>query len=671
MVSPVSFAARVWLSAFLLAWGVLRLEAQPGGPATYYTLNTANGLSSNRVLQMAQLADGRMVAYTGGAVDVYDGQRFETVAIGRSGWMPLPAYGGHTHLYIDSLDRLWIKERGRMARVSLRTMRQDTLSPGTFGRAVHDFYVDSRSGLWTVTGDTLSCLGSGLRLVSPRGAGRVQDIDVCGRVVYVFFDTGEVAGYGPSGRLLSRGSPFAGEEWRSYSSTSLVVRGADSVFYQVRMGSGGSVLLSYNVRSARWRRLMDCPHALHTLIVTAAGTLYVTMPEGYMSIDPATGRRSHYAALRLPDGTRLATGINTVCHDREGGVWLGTYDRGLLYTSPLSGLFDTSPIDIRVSPILASVYLHSEPLQVGKSYGGRVLMDVAPPYLRRLTLAHDQNSIAFRFSTMNYVRPRSTCYRYRCSADGYRWHTLTADSASGLVDDRGALYLPFVALMPGDYVLEVMASTNPGRWEGCDVRRIEFCVLPPWWLTPLAVALYIVVAVASLAAAFVLYGRHVRRKAARKAREEELMQRVKTLTERLSAYEGGGRVVLGETTGDGGQGQQLSPAEAEFVSRVTALVRQNMANQGYTVEQLARDLCMERTGLYRKLTALLDKSPVAFMRSIRLQRAAEMLAGGGRSVAEVAEATGFGSPGYFSKCFQAEYGCRPSDYLQAENGRKG
>ena len=72
-----------------------------------------------------------------------------------------------------------------------------------------------------------------------------------------------------------------------------------------------------------------------------------------------------------------------------------------------------------------------------------------------------------------------------------------------------------------------------------------------------------------------------------------------------------------------------------------------------------------RTGLYRKLTALMDKSPVAFIRSIRLQRAAEMLAGGGRSVAEVAERTGFGSTGYFSKCFQAEFGCRPSDYPKA------
>ena len=61
----------------------------------------------------------------------------------------------------------------------------------------------------------------------------------------------------------------------------------------------------------------------------------------------------------------------------------------------------------------------------------------------------------------------------------------------------------------------------------------------------------------------------------------------------------------------------------------------------------------------------MDKSPVAFMRSIRLQRAAELLAGGGRSVAEVAEQTGFGSTAYFSKCFQAEFGCRPSDYPKA------
>ena len=70
-------------------------------------------------------------------------------------------------------------------------------------------------------------------------------------------------------------------------------------------------------------------------------------------------------------------------------------------------------------------------------------------------------------------------------------------------------------------------------------------------------------------------------------------------------------------------------------------------------------------GALKELTALMDKSPVAFIRSMRLQRAAELLAEGGRSVAEVAEQTGFGSVGYFGRCFQAEFGCRPSDYPKA------
>lgn len=50
---------------------------------------------------------------------------------------------------------------------------------------------------------------------------------------------------------------------------------------------------------------------------------------------------------------------------------------------------------------------------------------------------------------------------------------------------------------------------------------------------------------------------------------------------------------------------------------------------------------MERTGLYRKLVTLLDQSPSLFIRNIRLQRAAQLLAEGQLSVTEIAERTRF------------------------------
>lgn len=94
------------------------------------------------------------------------------------------------------------------------------------------------------------------------------------------------------------------------------------------------------------------------------------------------------------------------------------------------------------------------------------------------------------------------------------------------------------------------------------------------------------------------------------------------------------------------------------------LVEKNLDVNGYSVEQLSRDLCMERTGLYRKLVTLLNQSPSLFIRNIRLQRAAQLLAEGKLSVTEIAERTGFSSSSYLSKCFQEMYGCRPSEYTE-------
>lgn len=147
----------------------------------------------------------------------------------------------------------------------------------------------------------------------------------------------------------------------------------------------------------------------------------------------------------------------------------------------------------------------------------------------------------------------------------------------------------------------------------------------------------------------------------RKHKEEILLLRIRNLIEQNNSLTCG----IEETSPDH---QQQDTEESAFLAQAIKLVEQNLHVNGYSVEQLSRDLCMERTGLYRKLVTMLDQSPSLFIRNIRLQRAAQLITEGKLSITEIAENTGFSSSSYLSKCFQEMYGCRPSEY--AEKAKK-
>ena len=620
-----------------------------------YALNRQSGLSDDGVLQLMQLRDGRMAIVTRSGVDLYDGQQIRGIRIDEEMWMPIPAYGGATHLFADSDDRLWMKRGGRLYSFDLRTMRQKADSTWR----ADDFFIDDSGETWLLQGRELSGNPSGRTLLLPDEAGALQDVVRCGADLYCFFDSGTLVCYGKDGRRKFQSKAYGEEEASRYRTTSLVVTGRGRL-YQVRTGGGSSILLSFDICERRWTTLMQSDRLMHTLTLTPDDVLYLTTPDGYLRIHPKEGETESFRRLILPDGTVLSPGINAVCLDREGGIWLGTYDKGALYTSPLSGLFDTHPIDIEVQPILTDVSLYGRPLQVGAEYDGRILMDVTAPYADSLRFAHNQNSLSFRFSTMNYVRPRSTCYRFRFSGGDGLWHTLSADSAGGMVSDRGDFYLPLVGLPPGDYTLEVNASTNPEHWNADRVRTIHFTIEHPWWQTPWAYALYALTALLIVFIAFRIYRYHLQRK----NRESILLLRIQNLVEQVNRSEPSEAMVVLGGGADNREDAETEPSlqDKEFMMRATELVERHLSSPQYSVKQLAADLCMERTGLYKKLTAMMQQSPVSFIRSIRLHRAAEMLRSGGMSISDVAEHTGFCSVSYFSKCFQREFGCKPSEY---------
>ena len=70
---------------------------------------------------------------------------------------------------------------------------------------------------------------------------------------------------------------------------------------------------------------------------------------------------------------------------------------------------------------------------------------------------------------------------------------------------------------------------------------------------------------------------------------------------------------------------------------------------------------MSRVNLYKRLVAMTGKTPIEFIRVIRLKHAAQLL-NKGYQVGEVADMVGFNTPKYFTKYFKQAFGVTPSQY---------
>jgi signal transduction histidine kinase/DNA-binding response OmpR family regulator/outer membrane protein assembly factor BamB len=104
-----------------------------------------------------------------------------------------------------------------------------------------------------------------------------------------------------------------------------------------------------------------------------------------------------------------------------------------------------------------------------------------------------------------------------------------------------------------------------------------------------------------------------------------------------------------------------SSIDEKLLKSVIDHINNNLENSSYSIDQLSREMFMDRTGLYRKIKAISGQTPSEFVRSIRLKKAAQLLENG-MPVAEVCGKVGFATVSYFSKCFQAEFGCKPSHF---------
>lgn len=100
-------------------------------------------------------------------------------------------------------------------------------------------------------------------------------------------------------------------------------------------------------------------------------------------------------------------------------------------------------------------------------------------------------------------------------------------------------------------------------------------------------------------------------------------------------------------------------------------VESNISRSDLSVEELSRELGMSRVNLYKRLVAMTGKTPIEFIRVIRLKYAAKLLRETRMNISEVAYQVGFNNPKYFTKYFKEEFGMLPSVYQEKEKQEQG
>ena len=108
---------------------------------------------------------------------------------------------------------------------------------------------------------------------------------------------------------------------------------------------------------------------------------------------------------------------------------------------------------------------------------------------------------------------------------------------------------------------------------------------------------------------------------------------------------------------------EVDSPDGKFLNKALAIVEKNIENSKFSVEDLSKSVGLSRVSLYKKLMHLTHRSPIEFIRLIRLRRAVDLIENSQLTVSEIAYQCGFNSPRYFSKYFKAEYKMLPSEYI--------
>ena len=110
--------------------------------------------------------------------------------------------------------------------------------------------------------------------------------------------------------------------------------------------------------------------------------------------------------------------------------------------------------------------------------------------------------------------------------------------------------------------------------------------------------------------------------------------------------------------------RKFDESDEKFMRNVMEIVRDNMDNAEFSVDDLAAKIFMSRSNLNIKVKALFGVSPLELIKTVRFNEACRLLRERKHTMAEISDMVGFTTSSYFTSAFKRFMGCTPSEYVK-------
>lgn len=277
---------------------------------------------------------------------------------------------------------------------------------------------------------------------------------------------------------------------------------------------------------------------------------------------------------------------------------------------------------------------------------GKSILDDYQKYVRngKLQLRSDAVNIEIFFSTLDLANASNERFAYRIKGVDKDWN----------YTKRGENRAFYNSLPKGEYILEFKACDENNYWNQ-EPSALVIYRAPAFYATWWAIAIYVLLALLILGYILHLYLKHINKENEEMWSDSKEMVKMRTY---LSSP-----VTLPE--------EEFRELDRILLEKATKVVEKNIAVPDFGVSDLASDVNMSKSSLARKLKAITGKTPLDFIRQIKMQYACRLLESQNHTVAEVAEMVGFEDRRYFTTSFKKEVGVTPSGYLKGERPEKG